>query len=315
MRSSSAFLSLFAALPLASAAPLFGFNLGDGQTTNGAPTAFSQSDIDTDLLRPAQFSRVAYCSSASVTSLSCGAPCDVVNTMKVLQTGGDNEDIPRFFIAQDPDSQSIIVAHQGTDPEEILSVANDVEFKQVAMNSTLFPSAAKGALVHDGFQDTQGRTADIVLSTVQSALASTGFKRVLTTGHSLGAAVATLDATMLRMALPSDVDVNSVVFGLPRVGNQQFADMIDSMISDFTHVTNQDDPVPTVPPRFLSFQHPQGEIHITKVDSSGAATLEACPGQENSNCSEGNSLLDASVDNHLGPYFENISFGGSACPA
>ncbi len=139
-----------------------------------------------------------------------------------------------------------------------------------------------------------------MLSTVQSALASTGFKRVLTTGsyrfilagamhphydrlgHSLGAAVATLDATMLRMALPSDVDVNSVVFGLPRVGNQQFADMIDSMISGFTHVTNQDDPVPTVPPRFLSFQHPQGEIHITKVDSSGAATLEACPGQENS---------------------------------
>jgi hypothetical protein len=106
-----------------------------------------------------------------------------------------------------------------------------------------------GSKVHDGFQETQGRTADAVLSTVKSALASTGFKRVLTTGvfrsslvllsgiadccptgHSLGAAIATLDAMMLRMQLGSDVQVDSVVFGLPRVGNQAFADMVDSMV-------------------------------------------------------------------------------------
>lgn len=46
----------------------------------------------------------------------------------------------------------------------------------------------------------------------------------------MGAAVATLDATMLRMQLGSDVEVDSVVFGLPRVGNQQFADMVDAMV-------------------------------------------------------------------------------------
>ena len=84
--------------------------------------------------------------------------------------------------------------------------------------------------MHDGFHETQGRTADLVLSTVQSALSSSGFTRVLCTGHSLGAAVALLDATMLRMNLPSSVEVDSVVFGLPRVGNQQFADMIDSIV-------------------------------------------------------------------------------------
>ena len=35
---------------------------------------------------------------------------------------------------------------------------------------------------------------------------------------------------MLRMQLPSSIEVDSVVFGLPRVGNQQFADMIDSLV-------------------------------------------------------------------------------------
>lgn len=134
-------------------------------------------------------------------------------------------------------------------------------------------------------------------------------------GHSLGAAVATLDATMLRMQLPSSVEVDCVTFGLPRVGNQEFADMIDSLVRapsvcrtarglttektqfpTFTHVTNQKDPVPDVPPRFLSYQHPQGEVHITSVSSSGAATLVACPGQENKvRC-----LLGASVPISMG---------------
>lgn len=313
----SSFLTLYSLVSAAPApVPLFGINFGAGDKANGTPTAVSQSDITSKLQLPAFFARAAYCDPKTVTDLTCGAPCDAVKTLKVLASGGDEGATPRFFIGQHPDSQSVIVAHEGTDPEKILSIANDAKFAQVDMNSTLFPKAASGSKVHDGFQETQGRTADIVLSTVKSALSSTGFKRVLVTGHSLGAAVATLDATMLRMQLDSSVQVDSVVFGLPRVGNQEFADMVDSMLPGFTHVTNNDDPVPIVPPRFLSFQHPQGELHITSVDSkTGDATMEACPGQENENCSEGNSLLSASVQDHLGPYFNDISFGGSQCPS
>ncbi|KIP12805.1 hypothetical protein PHLGIDRAFT_61329 [Phlebiopsis gigantea 11061_1 CR5-6] len=276
-------LALSASLPLAFAAPLplFGINFGSGSTADGTPSAVSQSTVDSTLLRPAQFARVAYCSPASVTALSCGAPCEAINQVKVLTAGGDQGETPRFYVATDPQTQSVVVAHEGTDPDKLLSIANDAEFAQVAMNATLFPSAAKGTLVHDGFQKTQGRTADIILSTVKSALSSSGFSRVLVTGHSLGAAVATLDATMLRMQLPSSVEVDSVVFGLPRVGNQQFADMVDSLFPTFTHVTNQKDPVPSVPPRFLSYQHASGEVHITSVNSAGDGTLVACPGQEN----------------------------------
>ena len=137
---------------------------------------------------------------------------------------------PSVFVASDPDTQTIVVAHQGTDPKKILSIANDVEFLQVDANTTLFPQASDDVKLHSGFQDTQGRTADLVLSTVQDGLSSTGFKNVLVTGHSLGAAVASLDAAMLRMALPDDVAVNAVVFGLPRVGNQEWADLLSSLV-------------------------------------------------------------------------------------
>lgn len=32
------------------------------------------------------------------------------------------------------------------------------------------------------------------------------------------------------------------------------------------------------------------------------------------NCAAGNSLLDTSIPNHLGPYLNGISFGDKACP-
>ncbi|TFK89080.1 alpha/beta-hydrolase [Polyporus arcularius HHB13444] len=308
-------LGLAALAAIARAAPLFGINLGSGDESDGKPAAVSQGDVTSTLVRPAQFSRAAYCSAASVTNWSCGESCDVLPNVKVLAAGGDDGAIPGFFIASDPDTETIVVAHQGTDPKKVLSIANDLQFLQVNANTTLFPQASDDVKLHSGFQDTQGRTADLVLSTVQAGLSSTGFKKVLVTGHSLGAAVASLDAAMLRMALPQDVAINAVVFGLPRVGNQDWADLLSSMVPDFAHVTNQDDPVPNVPPQFLDFQHPPGELHVEAVDDkTGDAQVVACPGQENDNCAAGNSLLDTSIPNHLGPYVNGISFGDKACP-
>ncbi|KAI0705109.1 alpha/beta-hydrolase [Cerioporus squamosus] len=308
-------LAALAALARAAPAPLFGINLGSGDESGDKPASVSQDDITSTLVRPAQFSRAAYCSAASVTNWSCGDSCDAIPNVKVLTAGGDDGEIPGFFVASDPDTQTIVVAHQGTEPKNVLSIANDVEFLQVDANSTLFPQASGDVKLHSGFQDTQGRTADLVLSTVQDGLSSTGFKKVLVTGHSLGAAIASLDAAMLRMALPQDVSVDAVVFGLPRVGNQEWADLLSSLVPDFAHVTNQNDPVPNVPPHFLDFQHPPGELHIESVDDkTGDAQIVACPGQENDNCAAGNSLLDTSIPNHLGPYFSGISFGDKACP-
>jgi len=307
-------LALGSLIIYASAAPLFGIHFGEGTEANGTPTPVAEETVTNDLLTPALFSRTAYCTPDVIMNWSCGAPCQALPGVTVFTAGGDDADIPFYFVANDPVSQSIVVAHEGTDPTQLLSDLNDIEIAQVAINTTLFPAATSGTLVHDGFQATQGRTADLILSTVQSALASTGYTDVLVTGHSLGAAIASLDAVMLKMALPSTVNVESVVFGLPRVGNQEWANLVDSMFPMFTHVTNQDDPVPIVPPQSLNFQQPSGEAHITAVNSSGTSTIEQCPGQENQSCSDANSLLDASILNHLGPYFSGISFGTLACP-
>lgn len=64
------------------------------------------------------------------------------------------------------------------------------------------------------------------------------------------------------------------MFGAVQVGNQQFADFVDAQGRSVTHIGNMEDPVPIIPPIFLGYHHPSGEIHI---EESG--DWVACPGK------------------------------------
>ncbi|KAJ7055695.1 alpha/beta-hydrolase [Mycena amicta] len=300
-------------LPFALSAPLsiFGHQIGASGQGTGTPTPVSLATVNATLLRPAAFARAAYCPSASITSWTCGEPCGALQGVKFLQSGGDQGAIPLYFIAHDTVEQTLVVAHEGTDPSKFASLLNDAEFALTGVDTTRIPQAAgKSIKVHDGMQDTFQRTADGLLAGVKTGLASTGVTTVVVTGHSLGAALATMTAAMLRSNLPSNVQIVTTTFGMPRSGNQAWADFLDSNLK-VTFVTNQNDFVPILPPLLFGFKHPSGEIHI--VDST-QQNIVACPGQDNKHCISANSLLDdPSVANHLGPYFDNITFGGAQC--
>lgn len=67
-----------------------------------------------------------------------------------------------------------------------LSIVNDLKFKQIPLNASIFPNQPTDALVHDGFADTQQRTADEVLCGVRSAMMAKNATKVHVIGHSLG---------------------------------------------------------------------------------------------------------------------------------
>ena len=122
--------------------------------------------------------------------------------------------------------------------------------------------------------DDELSTASEILSVVQNTLSTKNTSTVTVVGHSLGGALALLDGVFLSLQLPKNVTVKVISYGMPRVGNQAFANLVDSQLSGLvTHVNNQEDPIPTVPGMFLGFHHPSGEIHI---QDSGA--WDACPG-------------------------------------
>src|SRR4030081_2284581 len=106
-----------------------------------------------------------------------------------------------------------------------MSVLNDVKFALVPLDASAIPNAPSSCCclqnrcsltlpslgdvkVHDGFQDTFLRTSGTVLNSVRNALAANSATQVLVTGHSLGGAVASMDAVMLRQSLNPSVTIN-----------------------------------------------------------------------------------------------------------
>jgi predicted lipase len=146
------------------------------------------------------------------------------------------------------------------------------------------------------------RTASQVLDAVRQAISAHETSTVTTVGFSLGAALALLDAVFLRLQLPTTVSIKFVGYGLPRVGNQAWADLVDARLpGNVAHINNKKDLVPILPGKLLGYHHPSGEIHI---EESG--DWVACPGQDNpsTQCIVGAvpTIFSGVEKDHFGPY-------------
>ena len=147
------------------------------------------------------------------------------------------------------------------------------------------------------------RTAVDVIDVVESLLNEYQSASVTVVGYSLGAAIALLDGVFLRLQLPPQIEIKVIGFGMPRVGNQNFASFVDAILPNgVVHINNMMDPVPVVPSIQSGYIHCAGEIHIQEV----SAEWIACPGDDNPDphCSAGTvtSLANATLTDHLGPY-------------
>lgn len=94
--------------------------------------------------------------------------------------------------------------------------------------------------------------------------------------------------------------VQYVGFGVPRVGDGRWADVVEKKLGrSQVHVTNADDIVPHTPPSALDYRQTSNEIWINP-DSQGAIL---CPGRENELCSGGVNTRELGWSAHGGPYF------------
>jgi hypothetical protein len=111
------------------------------------------------------------------------------------------------FLALRENDKLVVVAFRGTDASDISDVAYDGEFRLVPW--------PKGGTVHEGFAHARGK----LQPTLEPALKNVQAYRMLVTGHSLGAAMATLQASLYT---PDAL----YTFGCPRVGDAKFVDKL-----------------------------------------------------------------------------------------
>ncbi len=146
------------------------------------------------------------------------------------------------------DNNKIIVAFRGTEGK-IADWATDAKLLKEAWTD-------KNPLgqVHNGFNGALSGVWDAVLSEILAL--RTNNQSIWFTGHSLGAALATLAAATLCLQ-HAGVKINGVyTFGQPRLGDYEFAKNYNAALKNITfRCVNNNDVVTRVPPQIFGYSH------------------------------------------------------------
>lgn len=149
-----------------------------------------------------------------------------------------------------------------------------------------------GCKVHKGFYNAQQGALSGVLSEVKNLKEKFPSYTVIVTGHSLGAALATLTSVDIQNAGLGPVRMFN--YGCPRIGNTAFAEWYSSTISDHNRITHHKDIV-VHSPMHERFTHIDKEWY--EPDNSVPVTVKSCNGYEDKDCSY--QWHFTSVDDHL----------------
>lgn len=160
------------------------------------------------------------------------------------------------YVTQNQDD--IVVVCRGTEVKEWNDIKADLSIN-------LYPSRSGKGKVHRGFRT----YTDYVWEPVREELAKSRSKILWFTGHSLGAAMATLMAR--RCVLQGDLPTPQALFtyGSPRVGNRTYINEFNQHLTHHRWV-NDGDIVTKVP--FVPWYYHCGTMH--HIDKDGNVTVD-----------------------------------------
>ena len=153
----------------------------------------------------------------------------------------------------------LIISFKGT--SNFKEVISDITFIQVDDRYCIPGKFHKG--FHDLLFDDETKTAEIIEQKINNILQNSKQTNVYITGHSLGAALATLFFTYLKNSplsykgrLDKDVSIDLTTFGSPRVGDKAFAKALENTF----RVVNGNDIITKVPS--VMFYHCGKCVHV-----------------------------------------------------
>lgn len=188
------------------------------------------------------------------------------------------------YIGYSTEQSTIYIVYRGSE-----SVSNWISDLDAIL--TDYPLCS-GCEVHKGFYDALKGANNDVISQVKALKQQFPDYTIMVTGHSLGAALATLTAAEIKNSGLGPVRMFN--FGSPRVGNTDFANWFGTYIPDHNRVTHHKDIV-VHSPMHERFTHINGEWY--EPDNSVPVQLTGCSGNEDKDCSYQWHIT--SIDDHL----------------
>jgi hypothetical protein len=158
------------------------------------------------------------------------------------------DDATLAFATLHTGDRSALIAFRGTQPDEIRHLATNLQAQQSAWSES-------GGRAHAGF----ATAARGVIPRLSEWLAGdgSGRSRLILAGHSLGAALATLTATVLRPDL-------LVTLGSPRVGDAAFVAVLAE--TNIVRLVDGCDVVTQLPPALSFYAHAGAVTYITCLE-------------------------------------------------
>lgn len=233
-------------------------------------------------------SQASYCVSSSWNCITC---TDENILEAIIESRGE-----RVIMGYNTNLQTMFVSFRGS--SNIQNWLDNIQVRKI------YPYNDSNIGVEKGFYKAYQNVKTDIFETLSSIQDKYSTKSVLLTGHSLGAALATLMAFDIK-------DIYSILlytYGSPRVGNPEFVNEFNTTTNRITHYY---DIVPHLPEEALGFLHIPQEIWYNE-DNTNYETCEDDTQHEDNSCSNSCSPKHCtSTSDHLN--YMNTPMGSSAC--
>ena len=157
----------------------------------------------------------------------------------VLTARFENKDTDTQGLFGVAKGDTFVVAFRGTEETSLTDWLTDLKF-----NQRIFPygDASTSIKVHSGFLEAYNSVREATMD----AAKNTDLKRIMITGHSLGAALGNLYALDISYRILGP-EIVCYTFGGPKPGNEAFAKLYDGRLPNTFRVVNGADGVPKLP--------------------------------------------------------------------
>lgn len=207
-----------------------------------------------------QYAAAAYCASnydSTVGQITCAAGnCPQVEsadsaTVLEFNRKETSTDVTGY-VAVDHTNKLIVVAFRGSSSIDAWITNFDFD--------TVNTDICSGCTAHHGFWNSWVDARDRVTPAVKQASSQFPDYEIAVTGHSLGAAIASLASASLRN---SGLNVALYNFGSPRIGGTKISSYISNQPGGNFRVTHVNDPVPKLPLLTMGYVHISPEYYVS----------------------------------------------------